>query len=889
MKKRNKIAAILLIVAVAMSVFGGNILAEAVPLNGTGYGTYLQYSNFNQENLTTNPSVITNDYTQAQQAIVAINNGGIGNGKRYYTLGPAGQHYIQATIHVATAGTYELRLGHTLGAQSNGATVSVNGGQAVTCSSPAAEPTNGEYWNSYGSFQFKTGTNTVRLTKTSTVGYLRFDTIRLYPEANNTLFTPSQNYTLSFYEEFDGNKLNTSEWNYRTGSKLGGINLPQNIRLQDSKLFIDFKYEDYDGDGTQEYTGGGIISKRNFGYGYYEVKAKLYGEGPGFHQSFWTAGAADAYDVANGITPALNTATEIDGFEVDSIRPSRPYQTVHDWSMGSEGHTAVSGGITPIDTTQWFTAGYEWLPGKVNFYYNGILSASVPFDEAYMPQTVWLSGLPTPEYEDWGGAAPPPAGAAMQVEYFKYYSTKVNAAISGNSSFEYQPVSSASTDTAATAQRPRGWIETGDDTASSVTQADARTGSCALQHSSSSDYSVTTKEILTNIPNGTYTLSAWVKSSGGQSQAIMKASGFGTADLTEQIPTTDTWTQISIPDIQVTNETLTIEFSSNASANQWILVDDVELIETPALTKSGSILIDNGGSGYTEMGTWQTSSVKGYQNSSTRYSTAVGDYAQWTPNIQSLQNYEIYLYKPVHTNSDTNAQVSIVHADGHSQQSIDFTQGTQGWYYLGTFPLQAGSYVRNTASAYASRADAVVFIPEDTKPVPTATPVPTPTPIPETAPITAQQGTDGNYYYKATKDTMSSNYTFTEYTDQCFTGTELGISLPAVRYYLSTPYPGNETWMAYRINVPTSGKYRIEFYTYHPMNGIAERTFSILNSNQTVFSNNTALTNDKTGWITLGEADLTAGTNLCKLSVFSPIYSSSFLRSDTIRLIPIDS
>lgn len=95
--------------------------------------------------------------------------------------------------------------------------------------------------------------------------------------------------------------------------------------------------------------------------------------------------------------------------------------------------------------------------------------------------------------------------------------------------------------------------------------------------------------------------------------------------------------------------------------------------------------------------------------------------------------------------------------------------------------------------------------------------------------------------------------------------------------------------MAYRINVPTSGKYRIEFYTYHPMNGIAERTFSILNSNQTVFSNNTALTNDKTGWISLGEADLTAGTNLCKLSVFSPIYSGSFLRSDTIRLIPIDS
>lgn len=890
MKKRNKITAALLIIAVAISVFGGYVLADAVPLSGTSKGTYIQYSNFDQENLTTNPAVFSYDYTDVNSAIIAVNTGGIENGKRYYTLGPAGQHYIQASIYVATAGTYELRLGHKLGAQSSGAVVSVNGGQAVTCASPATEPTNEEYWNSYGTFQFKTGTNTVRLTSTSTTGFLRFDTIRLYPQADNTSFTPSQNYTLSFYEDFDGNKLNTSEWNYRTDKKLGGVNLPQNVRVQDSKLFIDFKYEDYDSDGTYDYTGGGILSKRNFGYGYYEVKAKLYGGSAGFHQSFWTCGSADPYDVANGITPALNTATEIDGFEVDSIRPSRPYQTVHDWSMGSENHVAYSGGITPIDTTQWFTAGYEWLPGKVNFYYNGILSASVSFDEAYMPQTVWLTGLPTPESETWGGATPPPEGAAMQVEYFKYYSTKVNATISGNSSFEYQQVSSASEDTAAIAQRPRGWIETGDDTASYVTQSDARTGSCSLLHSSSSDYSVTTKENLTNIPNGTYDLTAWVKSSGGQTQAVMKAGGFGGTDSTVQIPATNTWTQISIPNIEVTNHSLSIQFISDASANQWILVDDVELFEKPVLTSTGSILIDNGDSGYTEQGSWLTSNLKGYQNSSARYSTAVGDYAQWTPNIQTNQNYEVYLYRIIHSNSDTNAQISVNHADGISEQSIDFTQGNEGWYYLGTYPLEAGSYVRNTASDYASRADAVVFIPENTKPGPTATPMPTPTPIPETTPIAGQQGSDGSYYYKATKDTLASNYSFTEYTNQSFTGSNLGISLPAARYYLSTPCPGTETWMAYRINVPFSGKYRIEFYTYHPMNGIAERTFSILNSNNsTVFSNNTALTADATGWINLGEADLTAGVNLCKLSVLSPIFSSSYLRSDTIRLIPVTS
>lgn len=99
-------------------------------------------------------------------------------------------------------------------------------------------------------------------------------------------FTPSQNYTLSFYEDFDGEQLNTSEWNYRIGTALGGRNIPKNVRVQDSKLFLDFKYEDYDNDGTSEYTCGGIFTKRSFGYGYYEIKAKLYKDSPGLHQSF---------------------------------------------------------------------------------------------------------------------------------------------------------------------------------------------------------------------------------------------------------------------------------------------------------------------------------------------------------------------------------------------------------------------------------------------------------------------------------------------------------------------------------------------------------------------------------------------------------------------------
>lgn len=704
-------------------------------------------------------------------------------------------------------------------------------------------------------------------------------------------FTPSQNYTLSFYEDFDGEQLNISEWNYRIGTALGGRNIPKNVRVQDSKLFLDFKYEDYDNDGTSEYTCGGIFTKRSFGYGYYEIKAKLYKDSPGLHQSFWSSGTSSVFDVIKDAAPASNLTTEIDGFEVDSYRTSSVYHGVIDWTAGN--NSVYHGDGSDIDTSQWFTCGYEWLPGKVNFYMNGVLKTTVPFNENFQPQNVWLTALAMPDITNRGEVVPPPEGAAMQVEYFKYYSTKVNKTISGNTSFEYQTMAAPSSapDSTPINQNPCGWIEQGDKDASFVTQADARTGSCALTHNASSAYSVITRENLTNIANGTYDLTAWTKSSGGQSQAVMKAAGYGGTDLSVSIPASDTWTQIKIPDIKVTNQTLSIQLISEASANQWIFIDDVELVDKPALDKSGSILIDNGDSGYIESGTWLDSSIKGYNGSGTRYSTSTANtYARWTPNISDARNYEVYLYKPVHTDSDTNAEISVVSANGTSKQNINFTQGTSGWYYLGTYPFAAGTngYVQNTASSAYDRTDAVVFVPEDSKPEPTATPVPTPTPVPSTFPIAGQRGNDGSYYYKATKDSFVCNYSYTEYTD-AFIGTSQGLSLPAVRYYTGNSLAGLETWFAYRINIPHTARYKVEFYSNYPMTGPADRTFSILNSNeQTLFSNNSALTSAATGWIDLGEADLTQGIGICKLSLTpSSLENGSLLRSDTIRLTPV--
>jgi len=83
------------------------------------------------------------------------------------------------------------------------------------------------------------------------------------------------------------------------------------------------------------------------------------------------------------------------------------------------------------------------------------------------------------------------------------------------------------------------------------------------------------------LPNGTYTLSVWAKSTGGQSLAQVGASNFGgttkTAALSSAIKA---FTQESITGIAVTNGQCQIDVTTTGSAAQTVTVDDFTLVRT---------------------------------------------------------------------------------------------------------------------------------------------------------------------------------------------------------------------------------------------------------------------------------------------------------------------
>lgn len=117
-------------------------------------------------------------------------------------------------------------------------------------------------------------------------------------------------------------------------------------------------------------------------------------------------------------------------------------------------------------------------------------------------------------------------------------------------------------------------------TESKAAPYNARTGNFMLTHYMSSAYQIYTYQTITGLTNGTYNLTAWVRSGGGQTASYMDIKDFGSgADLTADMrsASSGTWTLVSILNVAVTNGQATIGFYSNAGAGQWVNIDDVNL------------------------------------------------------------------------------------------------------------------------------------------------------------------------------------------------------------------------------------------------------------------------------------------------------------------------
>jgi hypothetical protein len=371
-------------------------------------------------------------------------------------------------------------------------------------------------------------------------------------------------YTLLFSENFAGNTLNEANWRYRIDRRTGygymdGLNLKENVYVKDSALHVVLKRERIN--GKLENTGGGVISKHNFGYGYYECLSKPFMAGHGVHSSFWQRGGANPN----------NNIFEIDSYEIDAgtwvatnnlyvdLAPNKtlkytpwPHRAQVPFTFRPDG---------------WFLDAYEFTPEGVIFYDNGKVVAKAEYPELNAHQMVWLTAL------NGVGKVDSTAFPAETVyKYFRYYAKDYpGVTILPNGNFEYNTNRTDLT-------KPVCWLPVGTEGAVMVVAGNTFRDGYKLRIGHGAKHTASVTQTLEYIMNGTYQLTAQVRSSGGQKQALLQAYGFGGKETSIPILKADQWTSVSLP-VQVVNNTVTIAVTSDGEADQWLEIDDIKFMK----------------------------------------------------------------------------------------------------------------------------------------------------------------------------------------------------------------------------------------------------------------------------------------------------------------------
>jgi len=189
-------------------------------------------------------------------------------------------------------------------------------------------------------------------------------------------------WELVWSDEFDGNSLDRSKWEFEVNAQGGGNNekqyyLTNNARVSGGLLLIEARKEHFTGpEGTREYTSSRIRTKRkgDWRYGRFEVRAKL-PQGRGMWPAIWMMPTDDHY----GGWP---NSGEIDIMELVGHEPNKVHGTLHygdpvKRSFHKGTNYTLSAGTFADD---FHVFRLDWKPAAMRWYVD---------EQLYQTQTDW--------------------------------------------------------------------------------------------------------------------------------------------------------------------------------------------------------------------------------------------------------------------------------------------------------------------------------------------------------------------------------------------------------------------------------------------------------------------------------------------------------------------
>ncbi|MEY3895741.1 MAG: hypothetical protein RLZZ214_1261, partial [Verrucomicrobiota bacterium] len=197
--------------------------------------------------------------------------------------------------------------------------------------------------------------------------------------------TPVTGYKLAWSDEFNGAALDTAKWNYRTDTRFWSLQRAANVRVSSGSLYLDLKKETF---GTTSYTGGGVISKKLFRYGYYEARMKV-PPGSGWHTSFWMMKAN---------RPATDTvAIELDAIENDSVTPLKYGVNTHRHLPTPHLTYGSKNVVTPSLNADYHVFGCEFTPTLIRYFFEGNVVQTVNATQfPHNDLNIWLTSIAAP-------------------------------------------------------------------------------------------------------------------------------------------------------------------------------------------------------------------------------------------------------------------------------------------------------------------------------------------------------------------------------------------------------------------------------------------------------------------------------------------------------------
>ncbi|MBI4979503.1 MAG: family 16 glycosylhydrolase [Spirochaetes bacterium] len=198
-----------------------------------------------------------------------------------------------------------------------------------------------------------------------------------------------QEYKLIWNDEFSGTSVNTNAWNYRIGKAKLSVCDASAVTVANGAMKISLT------ENNGVYSGGGLITKKKYTQGFFEVAAKM-DAGPGWHEAFWTSWADSTEAVFN---PELKKKPriEIDCFEhygaYDGFKFT--YGTIQWYPL--QGNINRDYHTTDDDLSAAFhTYGFEVNDDFIAYYFDGKLLKAV--DIRGVGQTgfhLWLTTIAT--------------------------------------------------------------------------------------------------------------------------------------------------------------------------------------------------------------------------------------------------------------------------------------------------------------------------------------------------------------------------------------------------------------------------------------------------------------------------------------------------------------